>query len=70
MGLLVPEDRQQEPSPAIYPRLLKDIKAQEDTLPEGDLVIMSYRVFGFILRTRKWGKCKIPFSQSASTTLL
>ncbi|RYP33774.1 hypothetical protein DL767_004641 [Monosporascus sp. MG133] len=56
MGLLVPEDRQREPSPAIYPRLLQDIKNQENALAEEDLVVMSYRVFGFILRTRKWAQ--------------
>lgn len=56
MALLVPDDRQREPPPAIYPRLLRDIKGQENALSEDDLVIMSYRVFGFVLRSRKWGE--------------
>lgn len=56
MSLLMPEDRRREPPPTIYPRLLSEIKAQEHALTEDDLLIMSYRVFGFILRNRKWGE--------------
>ncbi|KAK5659704.1 hypothetical protein OQA88_915 [Cercophora sp. LCS_1] len=54
MATLVPEDREQEPPLTIYPRLLRDIKSSGHEIPESDLIIMSYRVFGFILRSRKW----------------
>jgi hypothetical protein len=53
---LIPEERSREPSVAIYPRALRDIKSSENALTDDDLVVMSYRVFGFILRSRKWGK--------------
>ncbi|RYP92923.1 hypothetical protein DL770_000973 [Monosporascus sp. CRB-9-2] len=43
-------------SSPLNPRPLQDIKNQENSLSEEDLVIMSYRVFGFILRTRKWAQ--------------
>lgn len=55
IGSLVPEDRKKEPSVAIYPRRL-DKKSPEVGITEDELVIMSYRVFGFVLRSRKWGK--------------
>lgn len=49
-----PEDGNQQPSVAVMPRLLHDKMLEE--LSEDDLIIMSNRVFGFILRSRKWGK--------------
>jgi hypothetical protein len=52
---LMPEGRD-DPPPSIYPRRLEDIKSQENSLVNGDYLIMSYRVFGFVLRSRKWGK--------------
>jgi hypothetical protein len=52
---LVPEDRNKHPSVAIYPRKL-DTKKPEAGVTEDELVIMSYRVFGFVLRSRKWGQ--------------
>lgn len=56
IGSLIPEDRSKDPSVAIYPRALQDTKSPENALTDDDLVIMSYRVFGFVLRSRKWGK--------------
>lgn len=53
------------PSIAIIPRLMKELQTGPDSelaVSEDDLVIMSYRVFGFVLRSRKWGKP--PFSLS------
>ncbi|KAF7556377.1 hypothetical protein G7Z17_g1416 [Cylindrodendrum hubeiense] len=46
------------PSVAIIPRLLKEVLSGHTDSPitEDELVIMSYRVFGFVLRSRKWGK--------------
>jgi hypothetical protein len=53
---LIPEDPNRDPSVAIYPRALQDTKSTENALTVDDMVIMSYRVFGFVLRSRKWGK--------------
>jgi hypothetical protein len=53
---LIPDELSREPSVAIYPRALRDIKSSESALTDDDFVVMSYRVFGFILRSRKWGK--------------
>jgi hypothetical protein len=55
MQSLIPEGRG-EPPPSIYPRPLREIKGQEIDLIGGDYLIMSYRVFGFVLRSRKWGE--------------
>lgn len=55
MGHLLPETREDMPSVAIIPRPL-DAKMPEARLTEDDLAIMSYRVFGFVLRNRKWGR--------------
>ena len=49
---LIPQDKSTEPSVLISPRSLIDVK----TMPDDDLVIMSYRVFGYVLRSRRWGK--------------
>ncbi|GLA40584.1 hypothetical protein AnigIFM63309_008418 [Aspergillus niger] len=55
---LVPEERWREPSLAIEPRA-KDAPSLGRPLGEEDYVIMSYRVFGFILRSRKWAKLNL-----------
>ncbi|KAN0108720.1 hypothetical protein V8E51_008462 [Hyaloscypha variabilis] len=55
MQSLMPEGRG-EPPPSIYPRPLREIKGQENELIGGDYLIMSYRVFGFVLRSRKWAQ--------------
>ncbi|RAH47338.1 ATP-binding protein, partial [Aspergillus brunneoviolaceus CBS 621.78] len=52
---LIPEELSQQPSAAIYPRV-KNSRASDDALSDDDFVIMSYRVFGFSLRSRKWEK--------------
>lgn len=46
-----------QPSIAIIPRLLTELQSSAGQPPVSDdeLVIMSYRVFGFVLRSRKWG---------------
>jgi len=56
MASLIPEDRIRQPSIAIYTRLLKDTGSSENALTDNELVIMTYRVFGFVLRSRKWGR--------------
>jgi hypothetical protein len=71
---LIPEDRNKYPSVAIYPRLLKDTRSPDNDVIEDELVVMSYRVFGFVLRSRKWGKppsvtaCGAFFSRVMSRT--
>lgn len=48
-----------QPSIAIIPRAIEDLEAEGGTtlaVSDDELVIMSHRVFGFILRSRKWGK--------------
>jgi hypothetical protein len=47
-------DQERGPPPMLLPRTL-DLNSPEAGLTEDDLVIMCYRVFGFILRNRKWG---------------
>lgn len=46
----------QLPSAAIYPRTLEDINTHGNELKDDELLIMSYCVFGFVLRDRTWGK--------------
>lgn len=50
-----PEELNIEPPVAIHPRTLKALTAAKDSLTDDDLLIMPYRVFGFVLRSRKWG---------------
>ncbi|RAL07134.1 uncharacterized protein BO97DRAFT_357173, partial [Aspergillus homomorphus CBS 101889] len=52
---LIPEELSQQPSAAIHHRV-KDSRSSDDALSDDDYVIMSYRVFGFCLRSRKWEK--------------
>jgi len=51
----------EQPSIAVVPRLLKELQnAPGSTLvSKEELAIMSYRVFGFVLRSRKWGKSEV-----------
>lgn len=51
------EDGMDDLPPAnIYPRPLETLKTGEGKLRRDDLLIMSYSVFGFVLRDRSWGK--------------
>lgn len=61
LGKLLPRSRSvnSQPSIAIIPRAIEDLQAEGGTthaVSDDELVIMSHRVFGFILRSRKWGK--------------
>lgn len=44
------------PSVVIFPRSLDDVKSQANPFTDDELMIMSYSVFGFVLRDRTWGK--------------
>lgn len=59
MTFLKTQNGQRDPSPAIYPRPLAEVKGPENPLSSEDLLIMSYRVFGFVLRTRKWARLSL-----------
>lgn len=54
IGSLVPDARAQ--SLILSPRSLENTLGSIDELTETELLIMTYRVFGFVLRSRKWGK--------------
>ncbi|KAM0263545.1 hypothetical protein ACHAQJ_001164 [Trichoderma viride] len=56
-----PEETNIEPPVAIHPRLLKELTASKDSLTDDDLLIMPYRVFGFVLRSRKWAKLDLKY---------
>lgn len=64
---LFPDSRERLPSVAVFPRSARDTKSPENRLSEEDLIIMSYRVFAFVLRTRKWGKFKSKHSENNTT---
>ncbi|KFA55622.1 hypothetical protein S40293_10012 [Stachybotrys chartarum IBT 40293] len=55
MSGMLPTRREELPSVALFPRQL-DTKAPDVSLSEEELVIMSYRVMGFVMRNRTWGK--------------
>lgn len=47
---------QKLPSAVIFPRSLEEIKTGTNVLSDDELMIMSYTVFGFVLRDRTWGR--------------
>jgi hypothetical protein len=47
------------PSAIIFPRKLEETKTEPNALTDDELMIMSYSVFGFVLRDRTWGKLHI-----------
>lgn len=56
MASLIPQSRDKLPSLVIYPWSLNEIKSIENRITDSEYLIMSHRVFGFVLHTRKWGK--------------
>jgi hypothetical protein len=56
---LFPKAREMPIPVSLVPRPLKEVNADEFALDDGDLAIMSYRVFGFVLRSRKWGEFRV-----------
>lgn len=54
----------EQPSVAVMPRLLEELQTAPGNntwkVSDKELVIMSYRAFGFVLRSRKWGRCSPP----------
>ncbi|KAH6874048.1 hypothetical protein B0T10DRAFT_588244 [Thelonectria olida] len=49
------------PSAAIFPRSLENIKTGANALTEDELLIMSYCVFGFVLRDRSWAQLDLAY---------
>ncbi|KAH7126044.1 hypothetical protein EDB81DRAFT_203169 [Dactylonectria macrodidyma] len=63
-SLLPKTPTQDNPSVAILPRLLKEMQTgpgNSVVATDDELVIMSYRVFGFVLRSRKWAQLDLTF---------
>ncbi|KAJ4387487.1 hypothetical protein N0V93_008079 [Gnomoniopsis smithogilvyi] len=56
IGSLIPDpqDRTKKPSIAISPQAVPERGFEDHELSDEDLVIMSYAVHGFVLRTRTW----------------
>lgn len=54
--LLKSQSLSRQPPIIIIPRTLEDLQNDRFAFSDDELVIMSHRVFGFILRNRKWGK--------------
>lgn len=44
------------PSAIIFPRTLQETKTDSNALTDEELMVMSYNVFGFVLRDRTWGE--------------
>lgn len=53
----IKDSPQKLPSAIIFPRSLEETKTGTNALTDDELMIMSYTVFGFVLRDRTWGKC-------------
>ncbi|KAJ2985633.1 hypothetical protein NUW58_g5428 [Xylaria curta] len=68
MATLMPNDHQGEPTLMIYPRPLEDIKDRDNSLSDDDFLIMTYRVFGFVLRSRKWAKLDLNYLSLPETS--
>ncbi|KAJ2895303.1 hypothetical protein MKZ38_006713 [Zalerion maritima] len=54
----------EQPPVTIFPRPLKELQPKSggiSGISEEELVIMSYRVFGFVLRSRKWAKLDLAY---------
>lgn len=53
---LAPDPSLRAPSLVLSPRSLEDTLNARAELTETELLVMTHRVFGFVLRSRKWGK--------------
>ena len=56
MDRQVPQNRAAMPSLVVYPRSRHDAGNTEYPINDDEYLIMSHRVFGFILRTRRWSR--------------
>ncbi|WQF76561.1 Putative AAA+ ATPase domain, ATPase, AAA-type, core [Colletotrichum destructivum] len=53
---LIPANSLQSPSLLLSPRSLEDTLDSRRELTETEYLVMTYRVFGFVLRSRKWAQ--------------
>ncbi|KAK6209823.1 hypothetical protein QIS74_11407 [Colletotrichum tabaci] len=53
---LIPANSLQSPSLLMSPRSLEDTLDSRRELTETEFLVMTYRVFGFVLRSRKWAQ--------------
>ncbi|TID02058.1 hypothetical protein CH35J_004622 [Colletotrichum higginsianum] len=53
---LIPANSLQSPSLLMSPRSLEDTLESRRELTETEFLVMTYRVFGFVLRSRKWAQ--------------
>ncbi|KAF7930127.1 hypothetical protein EAE99_004320 [Botrytis elliptica] len=58
---LLPETSSQHPSLIIYARPLQEVISGGNEPSKDELAIMTFRVFGFVLRTRKWAKLDLKY---------
>ncbi|QPC69301.1 hypothetical protein HYE68_000053 [Fusarium pseudograminearum] len=58
---LVPTTSLRAPSLLLSPRPLEDIPRDGQGLSDDELIVMTYRVFGFVLRSRKWAQLDLNF---------
>ncbi|CAJ2512920.1 Uu.00g010390.m01.CDS01 [Anthostomella pinea] len=58
---LIPDNTFGAPSLILSPRPLDEITSDENGPTEGEFVLMTYRVFGFVLRSRKWAQLDLTF---------
>ncbi|KAI1483384.1 hypothetical protein F4774DRAFT_367390 [Daldinia eschscholtzii] len=56
---LLPQQLSEQPSLIIFPQSWQDMTDTGYTPTEDELIIMTYRVFAFVLRTRKWAQLDI-----------
>ncbi|KAJ4416164.1 hypothetical protein N0V82_006924 [Gnomoniopsis sp. IMI 355080] len=55
------------PSPIIFPRPLGDSKHEANEFTEDEYMIMSYSVFGFVLRDRTWAELDLEYLSDVAT---
>ncbi|KAK3371795.1 hypothetical protein B0T24DRAFT_531458 [Lasiosphaeria ovina] len=65
---LFPKARDMPIPVSIFPRPLKETNKGEFALDDSDMVIMSYRAFGFVLRSRKWAKLDLTYLNEIKET--
>ncbi|KAK1993593.1 hypothetical protein LX36DRAFT_752254 [Colletotrichum falcatum] len=60
---LIPDTSLRPPSLILSPRSLEDTLNSLSELTETEFLLMTYRVFGFVLRSRKWAQLDLTFLQ-------
>ncbi|KAK0726113.1 hypothetical protein B0H67DRAFT_572356 [Lasiosphaeris hirsuta] len=58
---LIQKDPSQRPTVVIHPRTLHDTQWLGNALTDDELVVTSYRVFGFVFKSRKWAQLDLAY---------